>query len=165
MVCQLEYRRTQQHRKQRRRRELLLEHRQVERPQRDPRPPHARESDTGRINYSGPTPPSAVTFPGSHHTLRVEARNTLGTVTYQWKKDGVAIPDATNTYYEIRRATSADDGEYSCVISDQSPATVETGTASFAVFDAAQLPAASVSGLFCIALAALFLGARQLLKD
>lgn len=122
------------------------------------------ESSDGRINYTGPVPVSATTFPGSRHVIRVEVQHPTGAVTYQWKQDGEPIPGATNSYYEIRHATSADDGAYTCVISDESPATVETGAANFAVFDAWQLPTVAIPGLLCLAIATLFLGAMQVIR-
>jgi formylglycine-generating enzyme required for sulfatase activity len=36
--------------------------------------------------------------------------------TYQWRKDGVDIPDATDATYSILSATELDEGSYDCVI-------------------------------------------------
>lgn len=52
-----------------------------------------------------------------------------GTISYQWRKDGVAIPGATNSgYYFGHAATAADAGAYTVVVTNaQGSATSEVG--------------------------------------
>jgi Immunoglobulin domain/FG-GAP-like repeat len=48
---------------------------------------------------------------GSPFTLTAAASGT-GTVTYQWKKDGVSIPGATSSTYSVVSAAVSDSGDY-----------------------------------------------------
>ncbi|WLQ11634.1 immunoglobulin domain-containing protein [Hahella aquimaris] len=50
-------------------------------------------------------------------TLNVSATGS-GTLSYQWRKDGVAIPDAVMSYYDISAATMDDQGSYDVIVSN-----------------------------------------------
>jgi uncharacterized delta-60 repeat protein len=80
-----------------------------------------------------PTSPNLL--PDQAVTLSVETRNDLGRpLTYQWRRNGVAIPDATNRVFRIDLPTVNDIGaNYDVVVSDgaqtlTSQAAVPTGT-------------------------------------
>lgn len=53
---------------------------------------------------------------------------TGSNLTYQWRKNGAAIPGATSATFTIASASEADAGSYDCVVSN--PATSETSTAA-----------------------------------
>lgn len=59
-------------------------------------------------------PTGATIFPGDALTLTVEATGNSA-LTYQWQKNGAAIPGATSPTYVIASATAADDGVYTCL--------------------------------------------------
>jgi|GEM_PF-4834702 len=62
-------------------------------------------------------PENAVPCEGDAATFRVTATtDNDATLEYQWRKDGVAIPGATEETYTIDAATAGDVGEYDCVI-------------------------------------------------
>lgn len=64
------------------------------------------------------TQPAAQTIAtGAPATLSVAATGT-GTLTYQWRKDGVAIPGATASTYTIPSATAASAGVYDVIVRD-----------------------------------------------
>jgi formylglycine-generating enzyme required for sulfatase activity len=54
---------------------------------------------------------------GNSITFSVVAEGVLP-FTYQWRKDGVDIPDATDATYSILSATELDEGSYDCVITN-----------------------------------------------
>ena len=60
-------------------------------------------------------PAGLTVLQGDPADLRVQAAGP-GTFTYQWHKDGRAIPDATNTAWQIAAATAADAGVYSVIV-------------------------------------------------
>jgi hypothetical protein len=53
---------------------------------------------------------------------------TGSNLTYQWRKNGAAIPGATSATFTIASTSEADAGSYDCVVSN--PATAETSTAA-----------------------------------
>ncbi|MEY3229914.1 MAG: hypothetical protein RL689_1, partial [Planctomycetota bacterium] len=55
-----------------------------------------------------------------------------GSLTYQWRRDGVNIPDATAATYDIPAVTSTDVGVYDCIVSNSCGSTTST-TASLSV--------------------------------
>ncbi|MCX7880779.1 MAG: immunoglobulin domain-containing protein [Ignavibacteria bacterium] len=71
-------------------------------------------------------PPSITTQPtsqsvceGQNATFRVVAEGT--DITYQWRRNGAIIPNATNPTLTIQAVTSNDEGEYDVVISGKCP--------------------------------------------
>lgn len=114
------------------------------------------ESDTGKITYTGPIPSGANVTEGSHIVLSVQVRHPWGEVTYQWTHDGEPIPEASDAEYTIAEFAETDAGLYTCIISDESPATVETGPASLTFVPLAQIPAYSALGLGLLSAACAF---------
>lgn len=62
-------------------------------------------------------PPTITTQPQSQlvcegRTLQLTVGSDLGTATYQWRKDGVLIPGATNAAYQVGVAQPTDAGSY-----------------------------------------------------
>ena len=119
------------------------------------------ETGTGQINYTGPSPQTAILREGWNYILRVEARYTHGNVGYQWKKDGAVIDGATEPTLTVSKVGPLNAGAYTCVITDESPATVETKAANLTVIDSANLPAAGGAALFALAAALALAGARR----
>lgn len=62
-------------------------------------------------------PVSATVAPGSSATLRAQASGA-GTLRYQWRRDGLAISGATSPILSIERATAADAGDYTLIVTD-----------------------------------------------
>lgn len=50
-------------------------------------------------------------------------------LSYQWKKNGINIPNATDSIFTLVNATTAHGGTYTCVVSDFSGATVSSAAA------------------------------------
>ncbi|MBU6955104.1 immunoglobulin domain-containing protein [Hahella sp. HN01] len=65
-------------------------------------------------------------------TLNVSATGS-GTLAYQWRKNGVAIPDAVKSYYDISAATMDDQGIYDVIVSN-STGSVVSNSAQVTVF-------------------------------
>lgn len=62
-------------------------------------------------------PVSATVAPGSATTLRVQASGS-GALRYQWRRDGVAIAGATSSTLSLERASAADAGDYTVIVTD-----------------------------------------------
>lgn len=119
------------------------------------------ETNTGRINLTGPTPASATLMEGNAISLRVTVLHPYGNVTYQWLKDGDPVPGAIGPVYNIAYAQLMDAGEYVCRVSDDSPATADSPAAVLTVNPRPPTPAASAAALAGLALALAALGARR----
>ncbi|HVU32134.1 MAG TPA: immunoglobulin domain-containing protein [Opitutaceae bacterium] len=63
---------------------------------------------------------------GQSTTFTVEASST-GTLSYQWKKNGVAIPGATSATYTISSAQTADAATYAVDVSDGTSTATTSG--------------------------------------
>ncbi len=63
-------------------------------------------------------PQSRTVLYGGQATFSVSAFASGAPVSYQWLKDGAAIPNATGSLYRILYATSPDAGVYSVVVSN-----------------------------------------------
>ena len=67
-------------------------------------------------------PDSITVDPGNPASFTVQVHpSSTGTITYQWQKDGIDIPDATAgvgyfSTYTIGSAVEGDEGGYSCVV-------------------------------------------------
>jgi outer membrane protein assembly factor BamB len=79
-------------------------------------------------------PAAQIAPPGSTLTLHVEASGS-GPLTYQWKKDGVAIPGATSATYTVSPVTAANAGAYTVVVTG--PAGTVTSTPAVVTVEAA----------------------------
>ncbi|HEY1107813.1 MAG TPA: immunoglobulin domain-containing protein, partial [Opitutaceae bacterium] len=82
-------------------------------------------SDTAAISVVAPPAPQIVAHPASVSLLPGDyfsglyAEATPGTgLRYQWKKDGVDIPNATSSYYHISNAQPSVAGSYTVVVSN-----------------------------------------------
>jgi hypothetical protein len=63
-------------------------------------------------------PTSITVYPGNSLSLSVNAQGT-GNLTYQWKKDGVIIPNGTSNYLFVSSsATASDGGSYTVTVSN-----------------------------------------------
>ncbi|GEP42011.1 immunoglobulin domain-containing protein [Brevifollis gellanilyticus] len=62
------------------------------------------------------TPSTAKVKSGTKITFSAAVEKGTTPLLYQWKKDGVAIPDATNSTYEITSSTTANTGSYTVTI-------------------------------------------------
>lgn len=71
-------------------------------------------------------PASMTVQPGSYVSLSVSAYG-VGSLNYQWQKDGVAIVGATSSYYSVTsNATSANAGAYTVVVSNAAGSVTST---------------------------------------
>ena len=84
------------------------------------------------------TPPAITTQPqgktictGGSVTFSVEARGTTP-LSYQWNKDGTAIPGATSASYAIESASASDAGSYTVTVRN-SAGNVSSGPATLTV--------------------------------
>ena len=84
-------------------------------------------------------PLSKVVAPGARFSLLVSAAGS-GNLAYQWRKDGAAIPGATQNAFEIPAATAAASGSYTCTITN-SAGSVTTSAAAVDVTTLAARPA------------------------
>ncbi len=65
------------------------------------------------------TQPSGGFFEeGQSHILEIEVTDTVGTVTYQWYQNGVAVTGATGTQLVLDPLTVDDSGSYWCRVTD-----------------------------------------------
>jgi hypothetical protein len=72
----------------------------------------------------------------------------MGTITYQWTKDGTANPitDATTSVYSIASMVSTDAGAYSCVVADDNE-TLVSAIANLVWTSGTGVPVAGLAGL------------------
>lgn len=100
------------------------------------------QSATGQI-YVVANPPAAApvigTQPqaqsicvGNSATFSVSATGD-GTLSYQWQKDGVNIPNATSSSYTVSSATTGSAGGYSVVVSSTNGTSTTSGTAQLTI--------------------------------
>lgn len=107
------------------------------------------ESDTPKLNYTNPYPGFARLIENFPAKFTVTVRRPFGEVSYQWKKDGVDIPGATEATLNMK-AKPDKEGQYSCVISDESGATAETNYSTLYVIPISSLPAGAAAGLMLL---------------
>ncbi|MBL7998065.1 MAG: immunoglobulin domain-containing protein [Candidatus Kapabacteria bacterium] len=69
-------------------------------------------------------PTAPVIAIGGTFTLSVTA---TGAVSYQWKKDGTALPGGTMSTYEIRNASRSDEGSYTVEVTNSCGTVVSDG--------------------------------------
>jgi hypothetical protein len=68
-------------------------------------------------------PTSVNTNPGANVTFRVDAYSA-STLRYQWRKDGVDLPNQTNNIINLPNVQSDDTGTYTVVITDEIGSTI-----------------------------------------
>ena len=83
-------------------------------------------------------------------------------VSYQWKKDGVAIGGATSASYSISSVIADDSGSYSCDVDDETKAIITLGPVPVTVVAAGSLPVAAFGGLALAAMACVGAGAMAI---
>jgi beta-lactamase superfamily II metal-dependent hydrolase len=105
----------------------------------------------GLLNGADLTPPTIGTQPsgtqvceGAEVELSVTAWG-LGTLSYQWRLDGVPIPGATDANYEIASATAASTGSYDVVVTNAGGS--RTSAAAVVIVDVAPAIARQPSGV------------------
>ena len=91
------------------------------------------------IREKGPNissqPQSISTAWGSAFNLEIELQDDSG-ATYQWRKDGVAIPGATTASLSVNQATSMDEGLYDVeVTKDDTTVTSDAASVSITASD------------------------------
>jgi len=91
--------------------------------------------------------------------LWVEAGNAQGDVTYQWSKDSADLPGETHYVYEVASLAKADEGWYSCRVTDESKAVYQTPPVFVQVAEV-PVPAAGCLALSVSVAALLGLGRR-----
>jgi hypothetical protein len=89
---------------------------------------NALTGDSGETSTDKKTPDEETSI----RTISVQA---AASVAYQWFLNGAAISGATYSTYEIRNATAANDGSYTCIATDSSGA-VESSAATLNVVGA-----------------------------
>lgn len=119
------------------------------------------ESPLGKVNFSGPEPPSATIVVGRRFQAKVTVRRPFGTVTYQWHKDGVEIPGATSATLTIPDVGYVHAGQYTCLIKDGDTAEAMSPAVRLGVVESLQVPAVSMSGLAALALVLAAAGALR----
>ena len=99
---------------------------------------------------------------GAKIDLSVSVRNVVGTVAYQWKKNGTDIEDETFPTYTMNPAVPEDSGYYSCQATDASKAVRETTPVPVTVFPYGALPVAGAIGLVVAALTCMGVGVGRI---
>jgi len=122
------------------------------------------ESDAGKLNLTGPLPGGATVFEGWWFSFRMELRHPYGNVTYQWRKYGEDIAGATDAAYTLHPVGYEDEGWYSCVVSDESPATVTTDAVYLSVVPETALPVSGALSIGIVLLASAVGGACVFLR-
>jgi len=63
-------------------------------------------------------PAGATVYEGDAHTFAVAVSGGVPPFQYQWRHDGLPIPDATTARYDLATVTPTDAGRYDCLVSD-----------------------------------------------
>lgn len=95
---------------------------------------------------------------GSPLELAVSVTGAVGDVSYQWRMDGIDLPGETYDTLLIDVLAEADQGWYSCRVSDAAKAILVTDAVFVDVVAAGSLPAAGAAGLGAAALACAWFG-------
>ena len=95
---------------------------------------------------------------GQSVTLTAVAPGMTGKGAYQWSKDGVPIPDATDNPYHIDSLTEADTGWYGCQITSAAKEVLTPQPVLIQVFPQGSLPAAGYAALILTAAACVLVG-------
>ena len=94
--------------------------------------------------------------------MQVGASGATGTVSYQWKKDGGPLAGGATTY-TISSLVLADQGWYSCAVTDDT-GTYETPPTYLSVFTKGSLPTTGMIGLGIVIAACILAGAFVILR-
>lgn len=105
------------------------------------------ETETGRINYTGPDPMNASIVVGRRFQAKVVVNQPVNEVEYQWLKGGVEIPGANQATLTINDVGYVHSGLYSCRIKDGEIAEVTTAALKLTVVESLQVPAVTLPGL------------------
>ena len=81
--------------------------------------------------------------------LTVNSAGPTDMLSYQWYRNGQAIPTATSATYQVEPVTEADTGTYTCVVTDTVMTTTHE-TAVVTVTVATDLPAVGPLGLLVL---------------
>ena len=92
------------------------------------------------------------------HVFTVGAENGVGELQYQWKRDEVPLPGATNASYTTPSLRLYHAGTYACEVSDDY-ASVTSDGAELIVLDTYAAPAAGLAGLGLLTLVTALVGA------
>ena len=95
---------------------------------------------------------------GQAVTLAAVTPGLTGKGAYQWSKDGVPIPAATDNPYHIDSLTEADSGWYGCQITSDTKDVLTPQPVHIQVFPEGSLPAAGYAALILTAAACVLLG-------
>ena len=96
-------------------------------------------------------PEGGEKYTGDAHTFTVVTTGGYQPLAYAWKKNAVAIPDATSGIYTIDPLDVDDTGAYTVEIADDYTDAVESAPAVLTV--TVQVPAAGLAGLIALAAA------------
>jgi hypothetical protein len=100
---------------------------------------------------------------GDPLTLTAVVRGMDGTPLYQWTKDGIPIPDATDNPYEIASLTLEDAGRYGCqVTGEPKQLALDLDPIEIQVFEAGSLPVGGLSAMAVLALMLSFTATRRI---
>jgi hypothetical protein len=124
--------------------------------------------DIGYSNIETPfkfmtVPYSAWIEAGQSVTFSVVAIGTKGDVSYQWYKDDVEIPGATQNSYVIDAAALYHSGNYICIVTDDN-GDHESPTAALLVLEVGKLPTTGIVGLAIVAVVCVIAGAFIILR-
>ena len=126
--------------------------------------------DIGYIHIITPlvfteSPKSAWYQVGERIQMSVAAIGTFGTVRYQWRQGGVAIPGATSATYAVDSAALYDTGSYDCVLTDDSGnGGYNSPSAHVDVYPEGAMPTTGIVGLAIVAVACIIAGAFVILR-
>ena len=96
---------------------------------------------------------------GQNFTLNAVALHAVGTVSYQWYKNGVAIQGAVDPFYEIVDAVEEDSGLYTVTVTDDQDTVTSSG---FNLVVGTQLPLANTLVLLTLISLLVLAGATTL---
>ena len=99
---------------------------------------------------------------GDPLTLTAGFEGAVGTVTYQWLKDGVEISGGTDATLNIASLAEADTGWYVCRVTDEAKAVYETPPVLIEVFAAGSLPVDAAWAIYAVLVASLAAGVFRL---
>ena len=94
-------------------------------------------------------PEGADVGTGQSYTFTVAATDGYAPLSYQWRKNGSAIPGATGTSYKLENLAAADTGTYSAEVLDTNGDTVQSQDALLTITQG--MPVANLGGLLALA--------------
>jgi hypothetical protein len=92
------------------------------------------ERTVAQLNLAITTQPAPVTVPAVGGTASFSVAATgLAPLTYQWRKDGIALPGADQATLNLKNVSPAQIGKYTVVVGDASGKTVTSNEASLSI--------------------------------